>query len=142
MLCRGMHLANQGYILITTLIVLFVLTLLVVGSSESGIMNQKMQNGWGQYNQVVERAEWGLAQLVAGFQGRSFTLPDSSILLTTSYTVLNTDDCGNQTVDLQSTAKNAFSTVILNSRDIFARVPTRKGCNSIPEHQIIWWREL
>ena len=142
MLCRDMYLANQGYILITTLIVLFVLTLLVVSSSELGVMNQKMQNGWMQYNQVFERAEWGLAQLVANFQGKSFALPDSPILLTTSYTVLDTDGCGNQTVDLQSRAKNAFSTVILNSRDIFARVPTRKGCNSLPQHQIMWWREL
>ncbi|MDP1573942.1 MAG: hypothetical protein Q8L78_03285 [Coxiellaceae bacterium] len=137
-----MRLSNQGYVLITTLIVLFVLTLLVTGSSESHIVNQKMQNNWEQYNAVFHRAEWGLQQLVAGFGGGSISLPDSPITLTTSYTLLETDACGNKMLDLQSTAKNAFSTVILNSRDIFARVPALKGCSSIPRHQIIWWREL
>ena len=131
----------RGYIIITTLIFLFVITLLVVSAADNIILNNKMQSNMQQYTAVFARAELGLQQTVLAFEGESINLPNSPITLQTSRSIVKIDACGNQTVDFQSIAHNAFSTVVLKCQDIFAKVPTAKNCEKIPPYQVVWWSE-
>lgn len=132
---------QNGFILFITLLFLFVLTLFAIAGSQDIILENKMQSNGQNHFAVFARAELGLEQAVLLLEGNPITLPDSSISLTVTTTAVATDDCGNQTIDIQSTAKNNVSTVVLNSRNIFAKVPRQKGCKKIPLHQIVWWKE-
>ena len=140
MLLFEKHSREQGYILLLTLIFLSVLLLLVMNASDNSILNRKMQTNSDHASSVFNRAQLGLMQMIMDHAGESISLPDASITLTTSETLVQTDACGNQTVDLQATADDGISTVVLNTRDIFAKVPREKNCAKIPWHQIIWWR--
>lgn len=131
-----------GFILFIVLLFLFVLTLLVVSGSQDIILDNKMQNNMHNNNLVFARAEFGMQQAISSIEGDSITIPDSSITLNIITKIVSIDDCGNQTIDIQSTAKNTFSTVVLNSRTIFAKVPRQKSCKKIPGFQRLWWREF
>jgi Tfp pilus assembly protein PilX len=133
---------NRGFVLFIVLLFLFVLTVLVVSGSQNIILNHKMQNNTYDHFEVFTEAEFGWQQAVLALQGQTITLPDSPILLTVTTKIVSTDPCGNQTIDIQSVAKDTLSKVILNSRDIFARVPREKGCQKIPAHHILWWKEF
>lgn len=142
MLRVAQPLHENGYILMTTLVVLFVLMLLITASTTSEVLNQKMQNNWVAYQSVFTEAEQGLMARIFQHEGKAFVIPASSITLKTNDQLISVDACGNQTMDLFSTAQNTFSTVTLNSRVIFARVPTLQNCMAVPLHQIMWWRKM
>ena len=139
MLRGAMH--CNGFVLFITLIFLFVLTLIAISGSQDIILENKMQNAMQNNALVFSRAELGMQQAVLAIEGDPIVLPDSPISLNVLTKIISTDDCGNQTIDIQSTAKNLFSRVVLNSRNIFAKVPRQKGCKKIAKHQILWWRE-
>lgn len=137
---RANHI-QSGFILLITLIFLFVLTLITISGSQDIILENKMQNAMQNNALVFARAELGMQQAVLAIEGDPIVLPDSPISLNVITKIISTDDCGNQTIDIQSTAKNLFSNVVLNSRNIFARVPKEKGCKKIPMHQTLWWKD-
>ena len=131
---------QNGSTLIITLIFLFVLTLLAVSDSQDVIVNNKMQSAMQQDFLVFARAESGMQQMVFALQGISFELPDSPITLHTTAKQIKIDRCGNQTITIQSIAQDNHDKVVLNSLDIFAKVPKRKKCKKIPAHQVVWWK--
>lgn len=130
----------SGFTLMITLLFIFVFTILAVAGSQSIIIENKMQNNMQQELAVFARAELGLQQEILRLQGQAITLPDSDITLKTTTTLIDVDDCDNQTMDIQSIAYNHFSTIILNTRTIFAKVPREKHCKKIPLHHIVWWK--
>jgi len=134
------HTLTNGFILFIVLLFLFVLTLLAVSGGEDIILDNKMQHNMQNDFSVFTRAQFGLQQEILALQGKSMSLPDSPISLNVTEKTMATDKCGNQTIDIQSTARNSFSTVILNSRTIFAKVPRVKKCKKIPKFQIVWWQ--
>ncbi len=131
---------ERGFILFIVLLFLFVLTLFSVVGSQDIILENKMQNNMKNHFAVFARAELGLEQAVLTQEGDPIMLPDSPISLSVTTNTVATDDCGNQTIDIQSIAKNNVATTILNSRHIFAKVPKQKGCKKIPAHRILWWK--
>ena len=139
MLRGAMH--CNGFVLFITLIFLFVLTLIAISGSQDIILENKMQNAMQNNALVFSRAELGMQQAVLAIEGDPIVLPDSPISLNVLTKIISTDDCGNQTIDIQSTAKNLFSRVVLNSRNIFARVPKENGCEKISMYQILWWKD-
>lgn len=132
---------QNGFVLFITLLFIFVLTLLVMSGSQIMVLNTKMQNNTRHDFQVYAMAQFGMQSVVCALEGNPIALPDSSISLNTTVKNIQVDDCDNQTVDIQSTAQDQFSKVVLISRDIFAKVPRKKGCVKIPIHQRIWWEE-
>ena len=130
---------QHGFILFIVLLFLFVLTLIAVSGSQDIILENKMQNNMQNTSLVFARAELGLQQAVLAIEGDPISLPDSPISLNVTTKLISTDDCDNQTIDIYSTAKDTLSTVVLNSRNIFAKVPREKGCKKIPVHQTLWW---
>lgn len=138
----GLKNNNNGAILIIVLIFLFVLTLILVSNSQDVIVNQKMQNAMRHDDAVFLRAEAGMRQVILSLQGESVDLPDSPISLQTSFKKIKVDRCGNQTGEIMSVAQDEREKVILNSRDIFARVPVAKHCQKMPVHRCLWWRIL
>lgn len=132
---------QHGFVLFITLLFIFVLTLMVMSGGQIMILDTKMQNNTRHDFQVYVRAYNGMESIVHALEGDPIALPDSSISLNTTVKNIQTDACHNQTVDIQSMAQDQFSTVILNSRDIFAKVPREKGCEKIPIHQRVWWQE-
>jgi Tfp pilus assembly protein PilX len=139
MLRGAMRSHQPGFVLIITLLFILVLTILAISGGQHIILENKMQSNVQQTSAVFARAELGMAQKVLLLQGKSMTLPDSPISLKVTSTVIDIDDCDNQTIDMQSKASNHFSTVVLNSRDIFAKVPHEKNCKKIPAHRVLWW---
>lgn len=132
---------QRGMILVMVLIFLFVLTFISVNDSDDVIINHKMQSAMQNNFLVFMRAQSGMKQMVLAMEGITMTLPDSSIQLKTNATVVKTDHCGNQTIAITSIAKNSFSKVVLNSIDIFAKVPKKRKCKKIPAHQVLWWKQ-
>lgn len=141
MYCDNHYSHSHGFILFIVLLFLFVITLLVVSGSQNIILDNKMQNSMQNHVAVFERAAFGMSQAVHAIEGDPITIPDSPISMHTDEKTIKTDRCGNQTIDIRSIAKNAFSTVVLNSRDIFARVHKEKNCKKTPAHRVVWWRE-
>lgn len=139
MLRVGMY--ENGFVLFIVLLFLFILTLLAVSGSQNMILENKMQNNMQDHALVFARAELGMQQAVHAMEDDPISIPASSIKLKVQTKIISIDDCGNQTINIRSIAKDAFSTVILNSLDIFARVPRAKYCKKIPAHRVIWWRE-
>src|SRR3990167_7288857 len=116
-----MHVHSEsGFVLFIVLLFLFVLTLIAVSGSQDIILENKMQNNMQNTSLVFARAELGLQQAVLAIEGDPISLPDSPISLNVTTKIINTDDCDNQTIDIYSTAKDTLSTVVLNSRNIFA----------------------
>lgn len=134
--------SQQGFILIVVLIFLFVITLLAVSSSAHIIMDYKMQTQMQRKLVLFLRAEAGMQQVVLSEMGQTIVLPDSPISLKTSQKNINTDACGNTTVEIQSIAQSGNNHVMLNSEDIFAKVPSAPGCMTVPKHQCVWYIEL
>lgn len=132
---------NHGMILVIVLIFLFVLTVMCVGDSGDVIINHKTQAAMQNNFLVFMRAQSGMKQMVLALQGISIDLPESKIKLKTNAMVIKTDHCGNQTIKITSTAYNSFSKVVLNSLDIFAKVPKKRKCKKILAHQVLWWKE-
>lgn len=132
---------QQGTILLMTLLFLFILTWIVARDANDAILESKMQNNMTNYAAVFRRAEEGMQKMVLTQEGKKINLPSSSIALSLSSTVISTDTCGNATIHIQSIAKNNGTTVVLNSLNIFAKVPRQKGCKKIPEHHIIYWKD-
>ncbi|OGT42540.1 MAG: hypothetical protein A3F13_05110 [Gammaproteobacteria bacterium RIFCSPHIGHO2_12_FULL_40_19] len=132
---------QAGFVLFITLIFIFVLTLIVISGSQTMILDTQMQNNSRHDFQVYVRAYVGMQFVAHRLEGDPITLPDSALSLNTTVKNVQTDQCGNQTVEIQSIAQDRFSKVILNSRDIFAKVPREKGCKEMPLHQRIWWQE-
>jgi Tfp pilus assembly protein PilX len=132
---------NKGAVLFLTLIFLFVLTLLAVDGSQNIILMDQMQNAMQNNGAVFAQAELGMRQAIFSMEGDPITLPESSITVTTNVKIIKIDDCDNQTVRIRSTASDSATTIVLNSLDIFAKVPKESGCKKIPEHHIVWWRE-
>jgi Tfp pilus assembly protein PilX len=139
MLRVGMQ--NNGFVLFVVLIFLFVLTIISISGSQHLILENKMQHNLNDHAKVFSRAELGLQQAIFAIEGNTFSIPDSTILLKVKTKMISIDACGNQTINIKSIAKDAFSTVILNSLDIFGRVPRSKGCKKILLHRVIWWKE-
>ena len=138
----GLKNNNNGAVLIIVLVLLFVLTVMMVSNSQDVIANQKMQNAMQHDFAVFLRAKAGMQQAILLLQGESVDLPDSSIALQTSVKKIKTDRCGNQTVEIISVAQDDRDKVILNSRDIFAKVPHEKHCHNVPLHRCLWWKIL
>lgn len=132
---------ERGFVLMITLLFIFVLTLLAISGSQDIILENKMQNNMQQELAVFAYAELGMQQQVLQLQGESMTLPNSSISLKTTSKIIDADSCNNQTIDIQSIAQNSISTVVLNNRTIFAKVPRDKGCKKIPAYRVVWWSE-
>ena len=122
-----------------TLLFIFVMTILMIAGSQDIILENKMQNNTWQASLLFERAELGLEQKILSLEGRAMTLSHSSILLQVKAKIIKMDDCDNKTIDIQSTAKNSFSQLVLNSRAIFAKVPREKNCKKVPVYGMIWW---
>lgn len=132
---------NQGAVLFLTLIFLFVLTLLVVDGSQDIILTDQMQKAMQNNAAVFAQAEWGMKQAIHSIMGDPIALPESPISVKTDIKIISIDECDNQTVSIRSVAKDSAATVVLNSLNIFAKVPKESGCKKIPEHHIVWWRE-
>lgn len=133
--------SQNGFVLLMVLLFLFVLTLLAVSGSQHIILENKMQNNLSNHALVFARAELGMQQAVLEIEGHPMSLPASSIQLKVRTKIMSTDDCDNPSIDIQSIAKNGFSTVVLNSRDLFAKAPKLSGCKKIPKYQVVWWKE-
>lgn len=131
--------SQAGFILIIVLVFLFVITLFSVSGSEKIIMDYKMQAQMQRELKLFLRAEAGRRQVIFQLKGQPIALPDSPVMLKTVVKNVSTDACGNETVAIQSTASFSTDRVILNSEDIFAKVPTALGCRTIPLHQCLWW---
>lgn len=140
MQASGFKKNKNGAVLIIVLIFLFVLTMMMVSNSQDVIVNQKTQNAMQHDSAVFLRAEAGIQQAILSLQGESVDLADSPISVETSMKKIKVDRCGNQTVEIMSVAHDNQEKVILNSRDIFARVPVAKHCQKIPAHRCLWWR--
>ena len=132
---------TRGFVLIIVLFFLFVMTCVVLSGAESIIISDKVQASMQQESALFYRALAGLQQMIGAEEGVMITLPHSPIDLKTSLTKLNQDNCGNQTVLMQSIAQLGNDTVILNSEDIFAKVPKIAQCPSLPRHQCLWLSE-
>jgi len=132
---------HNGFVLMITLIFIFVMTILIIAGSQDIILENKMQNNSQQFLLVFDRAEWGMEQKILALQGHAMTLPDSSVSLRVNAKTIETDDCDNKMIDIQSNAKNSFSRVVLNSRGIFAKVPREKNCKKVPAYRMLWWTE-
>ncbi len=130
---------KNGAVLIIVLVFLFVLTVMMVSNSQDVIVNQKMQTAMQHDVAVFLQAEAGMQQTILSMEGETVDLPDSPISLRTSVKKIKVDRCGNQTVEIKSIAQDNHEKVILNSRDIFARVPVAKHCHTIPMHQCLWF---
>lgn len=132
---------QNGFVLFIALLFIFVLTLIVVSDTQTMILDRKMLNNARHDFQVYTVAQWGIQSVVYALEGDPIVLPDSMIVLNTTVKNIQTDLCDNQTVEIQAIAEDQLSKIVLNSRDIFAKVPREKGCKEIPIHQRIWWQE-
>ena len=138
----GIKRKQRGSVLMVVLIFLFVLTAIIASNSQCLIVNQKMQHAIQNEFLVLLRAEAGIQQTISQLEGRSFSLPASPITLNTRSQTIAIDQCGNKTVEITAVAEDDFGKVVLNSRDIFARVPREKNCPDIPLHRCVWRRML
>ena len=129
-----------GSILIVTLLMVLVLSLLTMAASSDAILENKMKSGVRDDYLVTSVAENSLQKAVLSHEGVDIQLPDSSVTVSTQETNVKTDRCDNQTIDFLVTAQDDFSTVVLNSRDTFAKVPKEKNCAKVPIHRRIWWK--
>lgn len=132
----------NGFILLVTLIFIFVTTLILMSSSNSVILDEKMQRDFYRNFQLFLSAEWSRAATESVLIGNSMTIPNNTFHVLTKTNLIQVDECGNQLIEMQTTATDNQSTVLLNSQDIFARVPNEKGCSAMPVHQTIWWKML
>lgn len=138
---RKDNMRQTGFVLFIVLIFLFVLTFITISSSQDIILENKMQNNMENSFAVFSRAELGMQQAVLAQEGDSIVLPDSPISLNVTTKLIAKDACDNKIIDIQSIAKNNVSTVVLNSRNIFAKVPRQTGCKKITKHQTLWWKD-
>ena len=136
----GIKRDQEGSVLVLVLIFLFVLTAIIVSDSQNLIINQKMQHAIKNDFLVLLRAEAGMQQAIFQSEGRSVHLTDSPIALKMQSKTITVDQCGDKTVEISAIAQDDFDKVVLNSRDIFARVPRGKNCPKIPLHRCVWWR--
>lgn len=133
---------NQtGVILVVTLLFLFVLTLLVMDATQEMILEYKMQAAMDLREHIFKRAQAGIVQMEWMLRHQDFPLPNSPIALQTKYNLEKTDVCSNPIVSMQSVATHQHQQVILNVRDIFAKVPVQKNCKPIPPCQRLTWQE-
>ena len=132
---------QNGFVLFIALLFIFIVTLIVMSDTQTMILDKKILNSVHHEFQVYTVAQWGIQSAVHALEGDPIVLPDSSIVLNTTVKNIKTDLCDNQTVEIQVIAQDQFSKVVLNSRDIFAKVPREKGCQKIPIHQRIGWQE-
>ena len=130
----------DGFVLMVVLIFLFVMTLISVTDARDIILQNKMESMMQNRMLVFARAELGMQQMIFYLQKKSMTLPDSPIALSASKKLIDIDRCGNKTIDMTSIAQMGLSTVILNSRGIFAKVPREKDCKKFPRYRSLWWR--
>lgn len=126
--------------MLVTLIFIFVITLMVMSGSDSIILDEKMQSHFYRDFQLFLTAEWDAVEAQSQFTGHPIAVPYSPFVADTQSHLIQTNQCGSQWVEMQTTASDSQSTVLLNSQDIFARVPIEKGCPVIPVHQTIWWQ--
>lgn len=133
--------SQNGFVLFITLLFIFIITLIVMSAGQTMLLDTKMQNNAHHAFQVYARAYFGMQSVVHRLEGDPIVLPNSSISLDATVKNIQVDPCHNRIVEIQSIAHDQFLTVILNSRDIFAKVPREKGCQKIPIHQRIWWQE-
>ncbi|MCX7120910.1 MAG: hypothetical protein NTZ67_03945 [Gammaproteobacteria bacterium] len=139
MLQEGMLKSDNGFVLMITLLFIFVMTVILIAGTQDIILENKMQNSTQESAQLFSRAELGVQQKILALEGVSISLPDSAIALQVKAKIIDTDDCDNQTIDIRSVAKNSFSHVVLNSRGIFAKVPREKHCKNRPAYHVLWW---
>lgn len=132
---------QTGFVLMVTLIFIFVMTFIIITGSENMILQYKMQSNMLNEMRVFAYAEFGLQKMIFTLQHKSLFLPSSSISLITSKKIISIDSCGNKTIDLHAVASNALSTVILNSRAIFAKVPPEVHCKILPAYRCVWWKK-
>lgn len=132
---------THGFILMMTLIFLFVLTLIAVSGNNDIILQNKMQSDAAIQGQVFAQAELGLQKKIFQLIGKSFSLPNSPIKLHVLTKKINVDACGNKTINISSVATYLFSTVNLNTLVRFAKVPRERYCKKVKAYQILWWRE-
>lgn len=136
-----MRCKTRGFVLIIVLFFLFVMTYVALSGAETIILSNKMQASTQQESALFYRALAGLKQMISVEEGVPVTLPYSSIDLKTSQKMLSQDHCGNQTVTMQSIAQRGNDSVILNSEDIFAKVPMIAGCPPLLRHRRLWLSE-
>ncbi len=133
--------SQSGYALFTTLVFIFVITLMIVSQSNNLITAKRSVADMQQYQQLFIRANDGVVQLEHKILGSAFDLSKTDISLQTKIISQKTDHCGNQIIDIKSYASKGYRKLILRVRDIFARVPVIKGCKPLPRFERIWWRE-
>ena len=136
---------QTGYALLVTLIVVFVLTLIIVSQTDSVILGLRSVVGMKRYQQLFYCANDVLVQTEDQLLGKTSHLStaciDFAIQQSIRITQQRVDPCGNKEIDIQASTQLHSQMLILQARDIFARVPVLKHCEALPRFQRVGWIE-
>ena len=133
--------SQNGYMILLTLIFIFVMTLITISQINRVALVVKSVAALKTHELLYHYAEIGVMEVEQKMVGEYTVLPQSNIDV--NMLVLNQmyDACGNKIVTIKSIVNGYHQKLILQVRDIFARVPIAKGCKQLPRIQRVWWRE-
>jgi len=120
---------------------LFVITLIIASQADSIIMALHSVSGFKNHQQLFNSANDGLICKEQQLLGKSCVLVDTTVRVHVAIVCQHKDACGNKILDLKSVATGSTGKLILQVRDIFARVTSEMNCRLLPRFQRIWWQE-
>lgn len=124
---------SNGVILVTTLLLLFVITLLLFGASESALLQVKMNASFQDKAIAFESAESGIRIAEATLTDQMLIKPNTGAVINYRIRLTHQDQCGNQFFEIVSKANyhGAASTIISQYKKF--KIPPLLGC----QHPVI-----
>ena len=124
------------------LVFIFLISLIVISQADQMIMMIQSTSAYKRHVLLYRFAEMGVKQVENTALGLpSFLLP-SGADINAVVVAKKLDSCGNILMTIRSVAKRQKDKLILQVHDIFARVPSTKGCEPLPKLQRLWWQEV
>lgn len=130
---------SKGFVLPVVLLIIFVASLVVIHETDSVILSIKSNVAMSSYQRLYFSAQSALFQAERFYMGQRVKLLSKNVTL--KIMQQHTDDCDNNHLVIRAVAQSARRRIILQSRDIFARVPVEKNCKRMPRFQRLWWQE-
>ena len=130
---------SKGFVLPVVLLIIFITSLVVIHETESVILSIKSNAAMSSYQRLYFSAQSALFKAEQFYTGQRDKLVSKNVILRIMRQHI--DDCGNNQLVIRAVAQSGRRRIILQSRDIFARVPVEKNCKRMPRFQRLWWQE-
>lgn len=132
---------QSGMALSVSLIILFVLTLLVLGAMENNLLNQKMAAALQAQVIAFNGAEAGILAQQAQINGQTLSLSDLKGQITYQISSDTVDSCQQHIFGITATASYQNAQIRILSAYLQARQPPIPGCPADTSHQL-WWQQV